>query len=227
MRLAIAFATLLLGVVPVVPAACFAQLLTWDEVTSLDWSGPIPMELKAATDGVFEGGPDYCRDATNEWLSESDVVYQRGTFTISIYNNRDHDMDDLIFLVAYDSGSFSSLTIGSWVASPVGFYDNDRSPFGPGGGRPGDGEAALYNGATGVAFVRVGQGVLAKEITEVQVSIAGADVGTRIHFDFYGLVGSEVVASCAASNDVTWQNTCAASPTERETWSTTKAAFRR
>jgi hypothetical protein len=209
------------------PVVCESQALTWDQVLGFDWSGPIQMGLKAATDGVFEGGPDYCYASSNEWLSESDVVYQLTDFAVQIYNNRSQDVDDLIFLVAYDSGTFFSLKIGEMIASPAGFCRSDQYPFGPGGGRPGDGEAALYNAATGVIFVQTGFSLPAHETVEIPMSIIGAEVGTRVHLDFYGVVGTKVVTSCAASNDVTWQNTCAASPTQKETWGATKAAFRR
>ena len=114
-----------------------AEVLTLEQVQALDWSGAIPMKIKAATDGVFDEGPDYWYEDPDPWFSESDVVQDVPAFVISIYNNRHHDLDDLVFLMAYKDGTFSHIHVGDWVATPGELYDNSEEPFGPAGNRPG------------------------------------------------------------------------------------------
>lgn len=217
---------IILGVAAPSVAAC--QVLTLPEVQALAWSGSIQMALKGATDGVFDGGPDYYNlDPADPWLWESDLVRRHESFSIQLYNNRQQALTDLIVLAAYDTGTFGSLTIGGYAATPASFYAPVSPPFGPGGGRPGDGEAALYNSATAVVFVRLGLGVQARDTVEVPVAVSGAEQGARIHFDFYGMNGSTVTASAAASQDVTWLNTSPTTGTEPETWSRVKTLFAR
>ncbi len=227
-----------------------AQVLTWAEVQSMDWSGSIPVKLKAATDGVFDEGPDYWYDCEDEWFCESDVVTDVYDFTISVFNNRQQAVDDLVFLLAYKDGTFSSIDVGSWAVTPADFYDNAGEPFGPAGNRPGDGETALYNGAAGVVFVRIGTAVAGKDTVEVPVHIHRGRGVFTIHFDFYAVTfdnarGTAASWDCtskgtsapstlpdislayvactnAGSHDVTWDTPCYPSATVEETWSRIK-----
>ena len=224
MRLAMAVVILAFGLM--MPGLAASQVLTLPEVQALDWSGSIQMALKGATDGVFDGGPDYYTlDPADPWLWESDIVHRFGTFTIQIYNNRNQPLTDLMVLAAFDVGTFGSLTIGGYAAAPADFYTPVCPPFNSGGGRPGDGEAALYNSAIGVAFYRLGLAVGPRDTVEVPVIVSGAEDGVRVHFDFYGLNGSTVVVSAAASQDVTWTNTSQTSATTPETWGRVKALY--
>ncbi|GEM_PF-5362783 len=233
-------------------ATADAQVLTLEEVRAMDWSGAIPVKLKAATDGVFDEGPDYWYDCEDEWFCESDVIIDRYDFPIAIYNNGQHPLDDLVFLLAYKDGDFSSIDVGNWVVTREDFYDNNGEPFGPAGNRPGDGESALYNGAEGVVFVRIGTGVARKDTVEIPIEVHPLRMigGLTIHFDFYGVTfrhdavstvaldrerkdsapgdaskmcRSEFVACTnAASHDITWDSPCYPSATIEETWGRVK-----
>lgn len=241
---------LVLGFVLVDAGTVCSQVLTWQQVQELDWSGPIKAKLKAATDGVFDEGPDYCYEDEDEWFNESDVVMDRPNFTISVYNNSHDDIDDLVFLLAYKNGTFSGISVGGWVSSPASFYDNEGDPFGPAGNRPGNGETALYNGAQGVVFVRVGTSVAARDTAEVPVVVMQGQGILLVHFDVYGLrvskggpgggfevpgrnnpgsstalTNAKVVYMCASSHDLTWDTVCFPSATLEDTWSRVKRLF--
>jgi hypothetical protein len=212
-----------------------AQVLTPEDAQALDWSGPIPAKLKAATDGIFDEGPDYWSEDPDEWFNESDVVVDRWNFTVSIFNNRKQDLDDLIFLVAYKEGDFSTLRIGDRVVTPDDFHSIPQPPFRPGGNRPGDGESALYGGAWGVVFVRVGAGVGGKKTVDVPVEITESRAGLTFHLDFYGLTVSgrggdlQTTVECmnAASHDITWNSPAPPSAIQEETWGQIKVRFAR
>lgn len=225
-----------------------SEVLRWEEVQALDWTGPIEMGLKQATDGVFDEGPDYWYENEDEWFNESDVIIDRPNFTISVYNNRKEAVEELVFLLAYKDGTFSGISVGGWVTTPTDFYDNQGYPFGPAGNRPGNGEAALFNGAEGVVFVSVGMRVPAKDTVEVPIVVMQAEGVLLVHFDVYGLragrnvpqgpipssawdrglttlADARVVSSCANSHDVTWDTVCFPSATLRKTWSNLKTLF--
>ncbi len=241
---------LTIGLLVLLGGVSNAQVLTWEELQEMDWSGAIPVKLKAATDGVFDEGPDYWYDCEDEWFCESDVVTDVFAFPIAIYNNRQQAVDDLIFLLAYKDGTFASIDVGNSVVTPADFYDNVGSPFGPAGNRPGDGEAALYNGAEGVVFVRIGMGVAGKDTVEIPININRGRGVFTIHFDFYAVTfendrgitpatdcvwkGSTpadeptslehafVACTNAASHDVTWDTPCFPSATVEKTWGQVK-----
>lgn len=161
----------------------------------MDWSGAIPMKIKMATDGVYDEGPEYWFEDEDPWLCESDLVDDRWSFSIQLYNNGRKDMDGLIFLLAYKGGEFSHLTVGGWMVSPGNCYDNSSWPFGPAGNRPGDGESALYNSALGVVFVRVDVPLPSKKETEIEINVDGIKGGLFVHYDIYGFtIAGEPVA---------------------------------
>jgi hypothetical protein len=214
-----------LGILPLANTRIPAQVLTQQEVQTFDWSGPITMNLKMATDGVFDEGPAYCYADPDPWFNESDVVADLRNFTVSIYNNAHAPVDDVIFLMAYKEGSFSSVTVGEQRANMADFYASGDIPFGPGGNRPGNGESALYNSAEGVVFMRVRMGVAARDTVNVPIQILPRRGPIVVHLDVYGIRESQVVSSCAASHDVTWNSVCFPSRAVSETWSRLKALF--
>ena len=98
-------AKILFGGVAVLGLILFAtdgpcQVLTLEDVQALDWSGSTPTKLKMATDGVFDEGPDYWYQDDDEWFNESDVITDCWDFTVSVYNNSQQPVDDVMMLIA-------------------------------------------------------------------------------------------------------------------------------
>ncbi|MCK4547253.1 MAG: hypothetical protein KAW17_07405 [Candidatus Eisenbacteria sp.] len=216
---------IVIGAALVCTGTAQGEILTPEQVQELAWPGAMAMTLRAATDGVFEGGPHYHLADADEWLSESDVIDDRWDFTVSIRNAGIYPLDDVLLLLAHRGGTFSALTVGDWTASPQSFYPIDGLPFGAGGNRPGDGEAGVYANAQGVLFMRLRHAIPAGDTLEVPVRIQQGRADFALHIDVYGLRRNKVLCTCPASKDVSCIPTINPAAIAEQTWSKVKALF--
>jgi hypothetical protein len=203
----------------------WAGLLTPAEVQSLTWPPGIPSTLCAASDGVFQGGPHYRGADTDAWISQTDVFEDGWEFPLSVQNTSAYPIDDVIVLIAHRGGTFSSVTVGGFEATPASFYPSTGRPFGADGRRPGDGEAALYSAADRVLFIELRQGIPAGATLEIPVRIDSGRADLEMHFDTYGLRRAAVCSTGGQEYDVTLRPRIIPNSALSETWTRIKAFF--